>query len=208
MIRWYQPIEDLSVQHQPFVTDTDDLCGFDEWDFRAGKQITNWPESVCVSNNDLETDGPPDDALRNHLGLPIFSHNLREALQLFGILNIQYLPVSVFRSDGSLLRDYSIANILDLIPALDKEQSDYDVYERDYFLPERRGKISNIRKAVLVGARIRNKDILRLEEFPVAEFVSDKFVQAYRSFKCTGYSFHEVTMSAGESGGARTPFSI
>ena len=195
MIRWYQLIEDLGVQQQPFVTDTDDLCGFDEWDFRAGKQILNWPESVRIGNSDPETDGPPDDALRNHLGLPIFSKHLQESLQLFGVLGIQYLPVSVFRSDGSLLMGYSIANILNLIPALDTEQSDYDVYRQDYFLPQRRGQISSVRKAVLIGTKIEDGDIVRLEEFPVAEFVSEKFVQAYRACKCTGYSFHEVEVS-------------
>lgn len=195
MTSWYQPIEDLAVQQQPFVTDTDELRGFDEWDFRSGKKIANWPEGVRIGNSDPATDGPPDDVLRNHLGLPIFSQHLREALQLFSIGGVQYLPVEVFRSDSSLLAGYSIANILSLIPALDTNESEYDIYQQDYFLLERRGQISNLRKPVLVGMKILDKDIFRLTEFPVAEFVSQRFVQAYRACKCTGYTFHEVKVS-------------
>jgi hypothetical protein len=192
VISWYEPIEDLNVRVQPFVTDLEDLCGYDEWHFRTGKGISNWPKTAWIKCSDPLADGPPDDALRNHLGLPVFSQRLQEAIQLYRISGIQFLPIQVYRSDDSELPGYAIANLLNLCPALDRSRSDYDVFEADYFLPERRGQISGIRKAVLLGKEILNKDVIRLSEFPAAEFVSPKFVDAYRSHRCSGYIFRGI----------------
>jgi hypothetical protein len=64
-MRWYQPIEDLTIAAQPFVSDSDELVGFNEWDFREGKFIPDWKQSAWLKCTDPRSDGRADDALRN-----------------------------------------------------------------------------------------------------------------------------------------------
>jgi hypothetical protein len=194
-MRWYQPIEDLTIAAQPFVSDSDELSGFNEWDFREGKFIPDWKQSAWLRCTDPRSDGRADDALRNHLGLPIFSHRLQEALKLQGISGIQFLPIRVFHNDGVELPGYAIANFLNVCSALDLGKSNFEVFGDDYFLPERRGQISAMARPVLDATKILGKEVFRLKEFPIAEFVSERFSLAYEKCRCSGYSFHEVEVS-------------
>ena len=192
MNAWYETMENLEIAEQPYVSDSDDLYGFEDLDFRSGKFIHNWPSAACVKCTDPMADGPPDDVLRNHIGVPIFSSRLQQAIQLWEITGLQFLPLHVLRSDGDEITGYAIANVLDLCPALDTERSRFDVFAPDYFLETRRGQISAVQKVVLAGKRLTGKDIVRLQEFPVSCFVSTKFVHAYQTSNCTGWAFHEV----------------
>jgi hypothetical protein len=188
MKRWFEPLENLNVDDQPFVTDTDDLLGFTEWSFREGKAITRWNCSAWVGCSDRLVDGHMDDVLRNHLGLPIFSAKLEQALTFLGIEGIQFLPLQILRPNNTFVTGYSLANVLNYCPALDMQSSLYDVFIEG----QQCGRISSLQKIVLKGNGIVDKDIIRLAEFPIIELVSEVFVQAYRTFGCTGYIFKEV----------------
>jgi hypothetical protein len=109
-----------------------------------------------------------------------------------GISGIQYLRLKVLRVSGVELPGFAIANIINRIAALDLDRSDFSTYAADYFRPERRGEISRLRKPVLRERTLDGLDIFRLQEYPVAVFVSEKFVLAFRSAGCTGYAFREV----------------
>lgn len=198
-MRWYWVVECDNTVSDPLVTDSDNLetLGFDEWDFRKGIRIdiNTWPTSVFVKALNSEDDGEPDDVLQTHLGIPIYSERLRIALEEANIAGIQYLPLNVLRPNGEAINGYSIANILNLAPALDLDKSDYDVYPDDYFLPERRGLVSGVREGVLKADKLENCDIIRLEEYKVKIYASKKFKEVFENNNFTGYSFHEVKVA-------------
>lgn len=193
-MRWYWVVECDNTVADPLVTDSDNLeaLGFDEWDFREGHRIDNWFTSLFVKAQEPENDGDPDDVLQTHLGIPIYSGRLRVALEQANINGIQYLPIKVLRPNGEQIKGFSIANILHLVPALDLDKSDYDVYPDDYFLPERRGLVSGVRKGVLKANELENHDIIRLKKYEVRIYISEKFKDVFEKNSFTGYSFHEV----------------
>jgi hypothetical protein len=193
--RWYWPVECDNTVADPLVVAEANLGGLDEYDFVRGIRIANWNEAAWFRSPDAHHDGDPDDVLQNHLGLHIYSARLREALEAANITGIQYLPVKVLLSDSSPIEGFAIANILNLVPVLDFERSDYDVFPEDYFLPERRGKVRGIRIPVLRRAAVELFDIVRLEESKWYVCVSERFKNAFEMSRCSGYSFQELMLS-------------
>jgi len=189
--RWYRPIWCSNTVADPYVSNSGDLGSFEEWQLREGREVSGWPDNAWIKA-DPRADGDPDDVLQTHLAVPIYSARLRDALVNAGISGIQYLRVKVLRVSGVELPGFEIANIINRIAALDLDRSSYSTYASDYFRPERRGEISGLRKPILRGRALDGVDIFRLQEYSVAEFVSEKFVLAFRSAGCTGYSFREV----------------
>jgi hypothetical protein len=114
---------------------------------------------------------------------------MQRALTRAKIEGIQYLPIHVLQPDRSEYFGYAIANILNLPEALDRERSDCDVFPEDYFLPDRRGLVSGIRKTVLLKDKLDGFHIIRLKEFEVAVYVSHYIVDVYKQNKFTGCSF-------------------
>jgi hypothetical protein len=195
MTSWYWIVACDNTVENPLVVSEASLQGLDESDFTSGVTIANWDETAWFRSPNADLDGDPDDVLQNHLGLYIYSMRLRNALNAADITGIQYLPVRVFLSDGSQIEGFAIANILCLVPALDLENSDFDVFPDDYFLPERRGKVRGIRKPVLRRAAVEPFDVIRLAEFKWYACVSERFKHVFEKNRLTGYSFHELTLS-------------
>jgi hypothetical protein len=194
-VKWYWVVSCDQTVDDPVVADCADLKGFDEAALLNGQPLDSWDASAWFQATNPEDDGTPDDVLQNHLGLPIFSQRLRNALEEAGIRDIQYLPVTVIRPDGHRLTGFSIGNVLRLVPALDLQKSDYDVFPQDYFLPTRRGMVQGIRRAVLLGHALNEYDVIRLKEFKRGLYVSERFTSVFGAGRFTGYSFHEVPVS-------------
>lgn len=194
-MRWYGLRETYDAKEQPFVSNKDDLRGWEEWQLRQGKLIENWDSRAWIKSTKNQTDGVPDDCLWNHLFLPIFSSGVQRALADARVEGVQYLPIRVLRPDDSEYFGYSIANILNLPAALDMERSDFSVYPEDYFLKDRIGSVSGIRKAVLRNEFLGGLHIVRLKEFEESVFVSQHFVDVYEKNKFTGYSFAPVQVT-------------
>ncbi|RJQ27969.1 MAG: hypothetical protein C4589_07420 [Peptococcaceae bacterium] len=194
-MKWYWTVDCANTVEDPLVAGKADLKGFEEWDFRRGQLIENWDGTAWLQVEEPQDDGDPDDVLQSHLGLPIYSARLRKALDKAGVTGIQYLPVRVLHYDGTPIEGFAIANILNLLPALDFEKSDYDLYPDDYFLPERRGKVRAVRRPVLRYKVIEGCDILRLKEYKVMILVSERFRNLFVANGFTGYSFYEVKTS-------------
>lgn len=194
-MKWFWVVDCDNTVKNPFVADSEDLKGVNEWDLCIGKSMRDWDAAAWFQAKKPKNDGNPDDILQNALGLPIYSARLQNALKKSGVRGIQYLPIKVLRPNGSLIDGFAIANILNLIPALDLEKSDYDLFPNDYFLPERRGQFRAIRKAVLRRASLSEHDIIRLKEFELNIYVSERFKKVFEEGKFTGYSFHECELS-------------
>lgn len=194
-MKWYWPVGCDNTVKNPFVSDSGDLRGFEYWDFAKGKDIEPWDDTTWIKASAPENDGDPDDVLQNHLGLEIYSLRLRDTLINSGITAIQYLPIRVLRPDDRLLSGFAIANILNVVSALDPAKSIVERYPEDYFLPDRRGNIRSLRKVSLKQENLDRYDIVRLKEYEVNIYVSERFKNAFEFGGFTGYSFHEVDVS-------------
>ena len=145
-----------------------------------------------------ENDGEPDHVLQTCILVPIYSRQLRMALQGGGIQGIQYLPIRVVRPSGELIRGFSVANILNCVDALDLRLSVVARYPKDYFLPSRRGLVSSVNHPVLIRSAVVDYDIMPLSVFTPSVYVSDRFVRIFQDGRFTGYSFREVPTAGDE----------
>lgn len=193
-MKYYRTLLDISKKLR-YISDEENLRGFDEWDFRVGKFISRWDNLVLIKTNDIKCDGVPDDVLQNHLLLPIFSEKMRNILFENDIKDIQYLPIQVFRLNGEPITGYAIANILSVAPALDLERAGYYVIPHDHINVKQRGKIGAIHKFVLHQSKLGDFDIFRLQEHPYVIILSERFVKIYKKHKLTGWVFKEVELS-------------
>ena len=187
-VTWYLAIENDKTVKDPLVADQEDLCGIDEWTLQKGQLVTDWNPAVTFFAGGPEWDGEPDDVLQNAVGLPIYSARLQEALRAGGIEGIQYLPVQVRHADGREVLGYDIANILNLVPCLDWEKAEYRPWKG-----RREGEVRSITHLVVKGSALQGYDILRMREFKLNIFVSEKFVRLFRAGGFTGYSFAQLT---------------
>jgi hypothetical protein len=197
-MKWYSPLECDNTVADPFVGDVVDLRGVNpERLWAASAPLDRWDPSAFVKASDSEHDGDPDDVLQSALGLPIYSGRLRRRLVEAGITGIQYLPIRTLRSDGrEMPGDFAIVNILAAVPALDEQRSKIERYDGRPPFEDRRGQISGILPfgAVLRRAVLEGHDIIRLSQFPIAYFVSEKLRGAFGS-DFTGYSFSRVPVT-------------
>lgn len=193
MNRWYLAVSCDNTVPNPLIVDMADL-GIAPERLDAGKQVEDWTAFAWMRASRPENDGTPDDVLQNHLGLPVYSARLRNALERAGIRGVQYLPVKVLRPAGEIIDGYCIANIVERRAALDFARSDYDVFPDDYFLPERRGKVRGIRRVTLRAEKLEGCEIFKLDEFAPSIYMSESFKTTFEAGGFTGYSFREVSV--------------
>jgi hypothetical protein len=73
------------------------------------------------------------------------------------------------------------------------ERSIVTYYEADFMLPHKRGKIDSLRKPTLRGSALKGLDIIRLDEYPLPIFVSERFRNVLdRGDFMTTAAFYEV----------------
>ncbi len=197
-MNWYSIISCDNTVQNPFVADLGDLGPHEEFQLRSCAEIRDWPGAAWVRASDCVHDGDPDDVLQTLLDLPIYSARLQSAIEAAHIGGIQFLPLRVLRPSGTEVEGYCIANILNCVRALDLHRSDFDRFPNDYFLPQRRGQIRALRKAVLERDALSGHDIIRLSEYKVAVYVSQHFVNAFEEDGFSGYSFRRVATSGHE----------
>jgi hypothetical protein len=194
-VNWYWVITNDAAVADPFVSDSDDLRGYEDWAFRQCQRIDDWSDSAWLKAARPENDGQPDDSLQSHLPLLIFSRRLRSALEDQGIEGIQYLPINVIRPNGQRIDGFAIANILTCVSALDTDKSIYECYPDDYFLPKRRGMVRSLLQATLHAAALEGHHIVRLREYRPPFYVSERFRDTFVGNGFTGLSFERIRLS-------------
>lgn len=102
---------------------------------------------------------------------------------------IQYLSVNLLDVKNDVVNDdYQIANLLDVVDALDLEHSQYDVFELDD------KKIISVEKYALKSEAIKGHDIFRLkDDIPV--FVSERIKNIIEINALSDFAFMEVYVS-------------
>jgi Immunity protein family (Imm11) len=173
-MRWYDLIMCSNTVAKPFVSNFDDLKGFEDWQLRAGKRIEDWNPEAWIRCLKPEWNGDPDDVLQTHLAVPIYSPRLQTVIRDARFSGIQFLPIRVLRMDASEIPGFAVANILNIPSAMDMDNSLYDRFEEDYFDAADRGKVAGVYKMVLKRDALTGYDIVRPKEFRQSEYASER----------------------------------
>ena len=195
MVNWYLVIPFSDTVPNPFIADSSDLKGFSEWDFMKGGTIENWNKEAWLKAEKPVNNGVPDDVLSNLHALLVLSARLQEALLSTGISGIQLLPVKVFQGSGEEISGFAIANILNVVSALDFRRSEVEFFPEDHFLPQKRGKVRDVGRTVLLGSALAGFDVIRIPELPPDVYVSERFMDVFKRGGFTGLSFEPVDVS-------------
>lgn len=104
-------------------------------------------------------------------------------------VHIQYLPVKLIDMfSGVVSETYKIANILDVVDALDLEHSQYDVFELED------ETVISFEKYALKMDEIKDLDIFRLKNDTIPIFVSDRMKRRIEENGLLGFAFLEVVI--------------
>jgi len=193
-MKWYWVITSSNTVKNPFVTDNDNLGGLED-EFVLGKPWQESQKLLRLEASNPENDGVVDDALQNHLDLPIFSLRLQQAMSGGAIRGAEMIPIELIRPDRTKIDGYAILNVLSRRDALNRSKSDFDLFPDDYVIPRRRGMVRAVRWPVLCERSLVDTDFLRLNEYPVQLFVSERVRDLFEKGRFTGWTFREVEVA-------------
>lgn len=164
------------------------IGGIDEYATSNGKLIQDWKEVVLEynpNNGNIMTD-----YVANVYRWLIVSNKFRSEIKEIVSDKIQYLPIKIVNSinkeENSL---YQVANILDVVDALDLDSSQYDIFELDD------EKIISVEKYALKKTKIQEHHIFRLKNDTIPVFVSEKIKNIVEKNKLLGFAFIEVVVN-------------
>ena len=128
----------------------------------------------------ITEDFPPRD-IHESAKFTLFSRKFIDTLSNLDIENIEYLPAEVTDQATNKTLDYSVANIVKRITALDEEKSD--------FIFDSHGNIMGVGEMVFDESKIQNHKIFLLSEVPSLIIVHESIKNAVESENLTGFLF-------------------
>ncbi|MFC4323285.1 imm11 family protein [Litchfieldia salsa] len=181
-MKYYKLLLDDSNQND-IVCFCKDSKGFEQFHLKEGKLIKNWNEDLTFYFNP-EEGSEQTDYLANNLGWFLVSDKLKSLLIEIDKSQIQYLPIRVVNSkDNSIIKGYSVANILSLLDVLNLEHSDYSVIEVDD------EKVYSIRKYAINKSAVSDYHIFKVKGYEIPMFVSEICKDAVLKQGITGCDF-------------------
>ncbi|MBZ9686134.1 hypothetical protein G9F72_007280 [Clostridium estertheticum] len=160
-----------------------ELYGIGMHDIIRGNHLYNWDKRITF-NYTPDNGSEITDYICNDFRWLIVSNKFREAFENAHMTGIQYLPLSIINKEtGIALGEYYVANICNLIEAVDMGQSEYIE-----LMP---GKYVFASFAVKED-KINSFDIFRLKEYNVSILLSEKFKNIIKINKLTGFNFTKV----------------
>lgn len=175
--------------------DEGDLFGRDDSDLELGKRLRKWDQRTYLRSSSPNGDGTPDDVLCTHLGAPVFSPRLQEAMAEanVGQRDLQYLPVHVYLSTGKEIEGFAFANVITRIKALDYDNSEMLWLDDDNIDPATgKPEVLGVWTVALKAKALKGHDAIRLTEYFPNFLVSERFVDVFKKGEFTGASFHPV----------------
>lgn len=167
----------------------DDSKGFEQYELKEGNYIKNWKENITFYFNSNEGSNLTD-YLSNDLGWFIVSQRLKDMMDTLKIDKIQYLAVNIVDTEGSIASDkYYIANVFEIVDAIDLDNSDYSVIDLDG------EKVYSIRKYAIIENTVKQFHLFKILGDEIPLFVSEKFKELVETYEITGCDFLEITVS-------------
>ena len=155
----------------------------DEYSVSSGNYINDWSE-VRFKNNSEDGD-VLSDYIANVYRWLVVSKKFRELIEEIIDGNaIQYLSTKLIDTKNNV--EYRIANLLDVVDALDLEHSQYDLFELD------NEKFISVEKYALKEEMVLGHDIFRLKDDTIPIFISERIRDIIENNSLTGFAFIEV----------------
>jgi hypothetical protein len=181
---------------RPFVCDLDkqfeEYCSI----LKKGVWIDQWDDRVTLVSCQ---DGELLSRLSNDSDMYLLSDKVISVFEENAIKGFQFLPVAILKEDKSRLPGYNtVGNIYKTVSCLNLQQSVYSVFgSKDSRYPHPNsdywGKVRVIDKMVINQNKLPDDlDIFRLDEKKSTVFVSEKFVDMWRSHKFSNLEFMEI----------------
>jgi hypothetical protein len=186
-MKYFKLIYDYKNDSEVICCDKKELYNIDRYDVIKGEVINFWNEDISFSYN--PNDGNIfTDFLANDLNWFIISKVFKEVLDKNKILGLQYLSIIILNDiTGEIIRDYYLANVCNLIDALDLENSKFSTYTNIDG-----SNLISVNVYALKKEEISDIDILRIKDSNIPIFISDKLRKIIKKNKLTGCDFVEV----------------
>ncbi|WP_077319301.1 Imm43 family immunity protein [Virgibacillus proomii] len=160
-------------------------CGREQYELLEGRVISNWNESPVFYYNPSEGDNTVD-YVHNDLSWFIISSKFKSILENIDKGSVQYLSVDIKDNENNnLLKGYTVANIINVVDAIDYTHSIYSVFELED------EKVYNFTKYALKESEIKGH-IFKLKGDEIPIFVSEKVKELIEQHNITGCDFLEV----------------
>ena len=165
------------------------LHGLSEYCAMEGKPLqTKWP-FVTLPYNTKEG-SIFSDYLHNVYGWLLVSDRFIHCVKPFDENAVEYLDVTILNSsNGQERTDYKVANVIDVVDALDLNNSVYDTYVaagKEFIV---------IRKFSLKFSVVQNHHIFKLSNETAPVFVSEEIKNTIEEHSMTGFDFIPVQLS-------------
>ncbi|XDD44752.1 DUF1629 domain-containing protein (plasmid) [Leptospira sp. WS60.C2] len=153
-----------------------------------GISVRDWFPSDVVFDFALHKGIKSTDSIPNNLGMHIISEKLRHLLEISSGARFEFLPVRLRDHKKKVLLDtYYLANLLDVVPCVDRARSDFSMNKLI------RNEIRRFRKLVLDTNQLKLETrIFRLGERPRLIIVREDLARDIVAAGCTGMQF--ITM--------------
>jgi hypothetical protein len=181
-MKWYSLTITLDDDDNLYFADESSICGIHYFDLKLGKRVTSWNPKSFFRSTSPNYDGELTGILGEHLGVPTFSPQLREALDRANVAtnDIQYLPVQIFKSTNEKVEGFSIANVVSRVQALNYESStmlEQDASRIDPLTGQ--AKVVSVWTPALWEKPLRGHDVIRLVEYFPYVLVSERFADVF-----------------------------
>lgn len=145
----------------------------------SGESLQHVPRQLNFS---FDAPGAFDwpDFLQPPSELPLFSLAMSEVLAAAGATNLEYVAATVTNTHDGEARPYRAANVIGLVPAMDREKS--------VFTPARRHPVivRDIEQLVLNEAACAGRPLFRLAEYDLLIVISEEVARALRAARLRG----------------------
>lgn len=153
-----------------------------------GKIIKDWKDVVFKYHSD-EGNVMSDYVANVYRWLIVSSNFCFLINKMISSTNIQYLPIKLVETNSGIENEtYKVANILDVVDALDLKHSQYDIFELND------EKIISVEKYALKASEIKGHDIFRLKSDTIPIFISERIKKIIEENELSGFAFLEVSV--------------
>lgn len=162
------------------------LGDVDEYALSKGMWIEDWPLNVTLYVKGKHPQDYLFSAVNNWM---LVSKRVQQVFEACDIQGVQFLPVRIVHKSGVEIPGYAALNVLNVIPALDREHTVWLTPDRD----EVEYPALNIVKVALNRSAIGGADIFRLQERPIQVIISRRLKECLeRAGTTTGFRFIPV----------------